>query len=810
MTFLSTAFLFALPLVAAPLLLHFFDRRRNTVIEWGAMDFLLEASTQKTSARRLKQWILLLLRVLAVAALILALARPLLPGGYLGSDERGETIFVVDNSMSMHRKSGDLTMIEVARKTIADRVDQMPSRRAVRLMTTAPYPVWIDFTDPRNMAADDIEIETDFGELNATQGQSDLLAALFEAVTTESETAAAVREIVVLTDGQQLDWRLADEAGWKRFRETLANVPIRTEIEVVRLDDTGSNAALGNVAIESLSIGGGIAGAGQPVTIQATIRNYGLESVDESTLRWLVDGEEFATSTVAAFAGEQSVDVNWSQTFATPSTYRISAELDHDDELAEDNTASFVLDVVDQIPIVIVENAFDLAEMQQDAYFVQAALGYVNGEQLEASSIYVPTLVSPDELASIDLSKQRVVVLPNLTDLSDEAVSALEEFVSDGGGLWVALGARTDIDFYNHRLFADASGLAPVRLDKVVDASNTRADSAFNNAAIDDAAIDDGAIDDGAIDDGANDDGDTAEERTRIDPFRSDHPATRHLADDTQLDLADVTIDRRFAFVGSDDVESVSTLLSLNNGQPLAVENYYGRGRVIVQAVPLRMQWSDFARTQSFVVMVRDWIDYLAEPRATQFNLLPGEPIALPLDVDDELADGETSPIALLTSPDGESIEVTAQLRDEVYEFRSSRTRQPGAYSLELGLGDRIVPFHVRRTSAESNLEPLNDEDEARIASATRVERSPEQFETTAPGHSDPLWPYLLFGLIVLMTGELVLSSVLSRERFGSSGVPEFGEIGDGALVSGPLGATVHNNSTSPQMSAAPVSSEER
>ena len=103
MSFLSTAFLFALPLVAAPFLLHLFDRRRKEVIEWGAMQFLREATAKKSSARRLKQWLLLLLRGLALAALILSLARPMLPSGYLGGDQRSETILVIDNSMSMSR-----------------------------------------------------------------------------------------------------------------------------------------------------------------------------------------------------------------------------------------------------------------------------------------------------------------------------------------------------------------------------------------------------------------------------------------------------------------------------------------------------------------------------------------------------------------------------------------------------------------------------------------------------------------------------------------------------------------------------------
>ena len=72
MSFLSIAFLFALPLASAPILLHLFDRQRNVVIEWGAMQFLIEAARRRQSARRLQQWILLLLRTLAIFCLVMA------------------------------------------------------------------------------------------------------------------------------------------------------------------------------------------------------------------------------------------------------------------------------------------------------------------------------------------------------------------------------------------------------------------------------------------------------------------------------------------------------------------------------------------------------------------------------------------------------------------------------------------------------------------------------------------------------------------------------------------------------------------
>lgn len=144
------------------------------------------------------------------------------------------------------------------------------------------------------------------------------------------------------------------------------------------------------------------------------------------------------------------------------------------------------------------------------------------------------------------------------------------------------------IDSFNHQLFADASGLSPAAVDRIVDEVPADAHQTSEDQA--------------------------GEQRlTRIDPYRSDHPATRQLTDDQQLDLADALIRRRFRFDMAEEQDSLSVLLSLNDGSPFAVERFFGRGRVIVQAAPLRLQWTDLARTQSFVVMVRDWIDYLAQ-----------------------------------------------------------------------------------------------------------------------------------------------------------------------------------------------------
>src|SRR6188474_1155824 len=122
MSFLSFAFLFALPLASAPILLHLFDRQRNVVIEWGAMQFLVEAARRRQSARRLQQWLLLLMRTLAIFCLVMALARPLVNSTWLEVTDRSDTILVIDNSLSMMRTSDASSAFQAAIQTAREQL----------------------------------------------------------------------------------------------------------------------------------------------------------------------------------------------------------------------------------------------------------------------------------------------------------------------------------------------------------------------------------------------------------------------------------------------------------------------------------------------------------------------------------------------------------------------------------------------------------------------------------------------------------------------------------------------------------------
>ena len=80
MSFLNPLFLFGLAAAAIPVIIHLFTRRRPKEVRFPSLEFLAEVNQSEIRRLKLKQWLLLLLRTLAVAALALAMSRPALKG----------------------------------------------------------------------------------------------------------------------------------------------------------------------------------------------------------------------------------------------------------------------------------------------------------------------------------------------------------------------------------------------------------------------------------------------------------------------------------------------------------------------------------------------------------------------------------------------------------------------------------------------------------------------------------------------------------------------------------------------------------
>ena len=104
MSFLAPAFFVGLAALAIPVIIHLIQRERKTIVEFPSLMFLRRIPYQSVRRRRIRHWLLLLMRAAAMAMIVAAFARPFFRQGALASTATGgarELVVLLDQSASM-------------------------------------------------------------------------------------------------------------------------------------------------------------------------------------------------------------------------------------------------------------------------------------------------------------------------------------------------------------------------------------------------------------------------------------------------------------------------------------------------------------------------------------------------------------------------------------------------------------------------------------------------------------------------------------------------------------------------------------
>ena len=164
---------------------------------------MLKAARESRGKKKLKHLLILTCRALAIAALIFAVARPLI-GGFLGSGSGavGTVVLVLDRSASMETKpgSGELSYRESVLEQISEAVEKMGSPRLILI-------------DSATSEIQEIPSPDAIPELSATYAtdtQADIPTLVMKAIDYLDETKPGESEIWVASDLQRNDWRPSD------------------------------------------------------------------------------------------------------------------------------------------------------------------------------------------------------------------------------------------------------------------------------------------------------------------------------------------------------------------------------------------------------------------------------------------------------------------------------------------------------------------------------------------------------------------------------------------------------------------------
>jgi len=388
--FLSPLFLAGLLAAAVPVLLHLFRRRADPIVPFSAVRFLRRAPVEQAKRRRIRDLVLLALRVAAVSLLALSFARP-----YLAASSAATgaplTIVAVDTSYSVSTPSQVRRTRELARMA----VDAAPAGAAVALVRfDTRADVSVAPTLDRGLVRAGIDAMgpgaggTRYGALIAAA--SDL-------------AGGRPARLVVISDLQQRGW--AEHAA--------AALPSTLSLEVL---DVGG--AAGNLAIAA--VGRSAAGA------IATVRNDWPER-RAARVTFAVDGREIGSRPVQVDAGGSLV----AAVDATlPSTGVLRAALDDPGGYAADDERFAVLDPPTRPRVVIVTGDGPAAA---SSLYLEAALAAVDHDEFDV------VRWSPRERGARPWEGSAAVVLLGTYGVDRASLDALVAG-RDGSGLLVAAG----------------------------------------------------------------------------------------------------------------------------------------------------------------------------------------------------------------------------------------------------------------------------------------------------------------------------------------------------------------------------------
>jgi hypothetical protein len=243
MTFLQPWVLVALPLVALPLIIHLINQRRFQTVRWAAMQFLLAAKALSRGYSRLRHWLIMALRMAAVAAVILAVGRPLSRGWLaLAAGGRPDSaIVILDRSPSMQAvaAAGGESKLDTGRRQLADSLATLRAGRVLVLSDPAK--------GPEEVASTAALVE--LANAGPVAAAADLPALLQSGYDFIRENAAGTTEVWICSDQRANDWK-PDDGAWGGIRDAFAKLPQQVRVQLLSY----AAAAPGNVAVRVPSV----------------------------------------------------------------------------------------------------------------------------------------------------------------------------------------------------------------------------------------------------------------------------------------------------------------------------------------------------------------------------------------------------------------------------------------------------------------------------------------------------------------------------------------------------------------------------
>ncbi len=649
--------------VSVPIIIHLLHRRKFQIVEWAAMDFLLEADRKNRRRIQLEDFLLLLLRCLAVFLAGLLLARPFLPSSLTGgliSGNRVERVILLDDSLSLQWEDQGGTAWEESIKGLVTFVRALSEERGAEnsltlLLTSRPQKPIFSATPLRRESVE--ETCREIQRLAVSDQPADLDKALAELETfLTSEATSTTRTVTLFSDLRKIDWQPVGEVTPQLARVKAIAKQV-SSLQVIDVLTRDKSSQVENVAITSL-VPVGVVVQQVPVRFDVEVTNFGAAVVRDLRLRlWVGEGVPLVSEIEELAAGEkrlvpfevlmQGATEASAETAASPVSLteagatwqKVKAEISRRDgspvdRLPADDMRRYAAQPVVGVPVLVVDGDPSTTFGKAESFYLERSLR----PRGPIPSGVLADVVTEAELGSVQWEKYQVVFfcnVPGLGETADLTRKRIEDWTNAGGGLVLFVGDQNEASYFNRWFYDEGKGLSPFALDSIV--------------------------------------GDESEKTwAQLQLRESQHPVFEVFAGQNNPFLENIKVFRhwnvRLPTMPTGDSSTVAWLVKDGEATPAFAEKRWGQGRVLAASFPVDADWSNWTSDPSFPITVQEIVRYLSSLQAPRDTLLAGQPLVQPMEITQFL------PTAELVDPAGHRHSIQARPADVPLKADASAT----------------------------------------------------------------------------------------------------------------------------------------
>ena len=412
MNFLFPTFLIGLATIVIPIIIHLFNFRKYKKVYFTNVQFLKELKQESDSKSKLKEWLILLMRILAISCLVFAFAQPFIPGKSKNIQGEKAISIYIDNSFSMESTNKKGTLLENAKLYAVEIANTYSESDKFQLLTN-------DFEGKHQRFISKEEFIEQLNDIKISSATKVLEDVIKRQQDFLQNSSSKNKQLFLLSDFQ-------------KNSAVINKTGIDTNLSIAYIPITSTE--INNVFIDSIWFESPIQQLGTQQIIHATIINKSNKDIENGTLKLFINKQQVSLSSFSISVGNtKDVSIGFTVKEKGINKGVLSIEdypITYDDQFYFSFNAQTIINalIIKGKETKTVNNFRSL--MQNDSMYNFAE----NNEVSIDFSLF---------------SKENIIVLNELTTLTSGLISEVQKFVSNGGSVVLFPNKKADIANYN-------------------------------------------------------------------------------------------------------------------------------------------------------------------------------------------------------------------------------------------------------------------------------------------------------------------------------------------------------------------------